>query len=57
MILQTFTLQFDEYVLQGDTYGKNGNVIVLHGAGNLSRERLITASFDFIGHGQTGEKD
>jgi uncharacterized protein len=66
MKLKPFELPFDEFILRGDTYGKGCQTIVLHGAGRSSRKRfsrmrtnlnargIPSASFDFIGHGETG---
>lgn len=64
--LQTFALRFNSHILFGDTYEEGCNTLVLHGAGNSSRTRftrmreslcvagIFSASFDFIGHGETG---
>lgn len=66
MIPYPFELNFETHRLWGDTYEKKCNAIILHGAGQSSRERfsrmrkqlntcgLPSACFDFIGHGQTG---
>ncbi len=63
---EPFDLPFGHYLLKGDSYRMGGNCIVLHGAGQSSRERftrlrkwlqsqgLSSSSFDFIGHGDTG---
>jgi pimeloyl-ACP methyl ester carboxylesterase len=59
-------LPFENTVLYGDTYQEGCNTLVLHGAGQSSRQKfsrlrkslnshgLPSASFDFIGHGETG---
>ncbi len=61
-----FELPHGKYVLQGDTYEMGCETMVLHGAGKSSRARFLrireslnvhgipSASFDFIGHGETG---
>lgn len=57
---------FGSHLLQGDSYQPGCETLVLHGAGNSSRTRFArlrqalnargipSASFDFIGHGNTG---
>jgi len=64
--LITFQLPFGKYVLRGDRYRIGCEAIILHGAGKSSRIRFFrlreslndhgipSASFDFIGHGETG---
>ena len=66
MSLKTFQLPFGQFVLRGDSYRTGCETVVLHGAGKSSRARfsrlrqslndqgIPTASFDFIGHGETG---
>jgi uncharacterized protein len=66
MTLKAFELPFENFVLRGDTYGEGCETIVLHGAGKSSRGRfsrmrtnlnargIPSASFDYIGHGETG---
>ena len=66
MNLKNFELPFENFVLRGDTYGEDCETIVLHGAGKSSRGRfsrmrthlkvrgIPSASFDYIGHGETG---
>ncbi len=66
MTPQPFELIFDDQKLYGDAYGDGCDTIVLHGAGQSSRERfsrmreklnfkgLPSVCFDFVGHGQTG---
>ena len=61
-----FELPFGNNLLRGDRYATECRTIVLHGASQSSRARfsrlrrslyengLPTASFDFIGHGETG---
>jgi pimeloyl-ACP methyl ester carboxylesterase len=61
-----FELPFGPSLLRGDRYPGDCRAIVLHGAGQSSRERfsrlrrslnekgLATAGFDFVGHGETG---
>jgi len=61
-----FELPFGTRLLRGDRYPGKCRSIVLHGAGQSSRERFLrlrrslygkglpTVSFDFIGHGETG---
>jgi len=62
----TFELPFGNHLLQGDSYKMGCEALVLHGAGKSSRTRFTrlrqslnahgipSASFDFIGHGDTG---
>lgn len=62
----TFELPFGDHVLRGDSYAMGCETVVLHGAGASSRTRFTrlqqaldargmpSASFDFIGHGDTG---
>lgn len=64
--LRTFNLPFSDHILHGDSYQMGCDTIVLHGAGKSSRTRftrlrqaldargLPSASFDYIGHGDTG---
>ena len=64
--LVAFEVPFGNVVLRGDAYRAPCNAVVLHGAGKSSRTRFTrlrralnergipTASFDFIGHGETG---
>lgn len=66
MNLKTFELPFEDFILRGDTYDEGCQTIVLHGAGKSSRRRfsrmrtnlnargIPSASFDFVGHGETG---
>ena len=66
MSLKTFQLPFGQFVLRGDRYRTGCEAVVLHGAGKSSRARfsrlreslndhdIPSASFDFIGHGETG---
>ena len=66
MHLSTFEIPFGPSLLRGDGYAAVCRTIVLHGAGKSSRERFArlrrglndngmpSASFDFIGHGETG---
>ena len=66
MRLSTFEIPFGPSLLRGDRYAAVCRTIVLHGAGKSSRERFArlrrglndngmpSASFDFIGHGETG---
>lgn len=69
MIFNTFEIPFEKYRLKGDSYScgeRENNTIVLHGAGKSSRTTfsrlreylrlngIASASFDFIGHGDTG---
>ncbi len=66
MNLQPFELVFDDSMLYGDAYGSECGTIVLHGAGQSSRERFSrmreslnangvpSVCFDCIGHGETG---
>ncbi len=66
MNLRRFELPHGKHVLQGDTYEMCCETMVLHGAGKSSRARFArireslnahgipSASFDFIGHGETG---
>ena len=66
MHLKAFELPFEDFVLRGDTYDEGCETIILHGAGQSSRSRfsrmrtslnahgIPSASFDFIGHGETG---
>ena len=66
MTLRPFQLPFGNYQLRGDRYAPRCNTLILHGAGKSSRARfgrlrqaldsrgLPSASFDFIGHGETG---
>lgn len=61
-----FNLPFGDTMIYGDRYNKICSCIVLHGAGHSSRKRFVrlrkslnehripSASFDFIGHGETG---
>ena len=61
-----FELPFGTSLLRGDRYPGECNAVVLHGAGQSSRERFArlrrslynkgmpSVSFDFIGHGETG---
>ena len=61
-----FALPFADHILKGDSYQAGCNTIVLHGAGKSARTRftrlrqaldargLPSASFDYIGHGDTG---
>jgi hypothetical protein len=61
-----FVVPFGGFGLQGDSYGARCSAFVLHGAGTSSRQRFLrlrkalnaaglpSASFDFIGHGDTG---
>ncbi len=68
MNLKPFELPFGKYTLKGDTYGNRGDentTLLLHGAGNSSRlifsrmreylyyHGISSASFDFVGHGET----
>lgn len=62
----TFAIPFGPALLRGDHYPGDCRAIVLHGAGQSSRERFLrlrrslhdrglpTVGFDFIGHGETG---
>ena len=62
----TFEIPFGPALLRGDRYAAQCRTFVLHGAGKSSRERfgrlrrglndngIPSASFDFIGHGETG---
>lgn len=66
MISHPFKLIFGNHTLCCDRYGEKCHAMVLHGAGDSSRERfsrmrehlnadgLPSVCFDFIGHGQTG---
>lgn len=69
MNLQIFEISYDKYLLRGDIYrtgGDENHTIVLHGAGKSSRltfsrfrkylclHGIPSASFDFVGHGETG---
>ena len=69
MNLSTFELPYEKYLLKGDSYSSGAaenNTIVLHGAGKSSRATfsrlreylclhgISSASFDFVGHGETG---
>lgn len=66
MSLITFELPHGRHRIRGDSYTAGSNVIVLHGAGKSSRgvfsrlrqylndHDIPSASFDFIGHGETG---
>jgi uncharacterized protein len=66
MKLKPFELPFEDFILRGDTYSEGCQTMVLHGAGKSSRKRfsrmrtslnshgIPSASFDFIGHGETG---
>lgn len=69
MNLKAFELPFGKYQLKGDAYisrAAENNTIVLHGAGKSSRTTfsrlreylclhgISSASFDFVGHGETG---
>lgn len=61
-----FEIPFGPFLLRGDRYAGVCRTIVLHGAGQSSRARfdrlrralmengIPSASFDFIGHGETG---
>ena len=69
MNLKTFAIPYGKHLLKGDTssaeVGEN-NTIALHGAGRSSRltfsrirnylhhHGISSASFDFVGHGETG---
>ncbi len=64
--LTALAVPFGNTVLRGDSYRNPCHAVVLHGAGKSSRMRFTrlrralnergvpTASFDFIGHGETG---
>ncbi len=64
--INPFELVFDDSILYGDVYEDRCDTIVLHGAGQSSRERFSrmreslntngvpSVCFDFIGHGETG---
>jgi pimeloyl-ACP methyl ester carboxylesterase len=66
MPMTGFQLRFGDYVLHGDSYATPCRTVVLHGAGKSNRQRFErlraalnahgrpSASFDFIGHGDTG---
>lgn len=66
MRFSTFEIPFGSSLLRGDHYAAACRTIVLHGAGKSARERfrrlrralkdsgIPSASFDFIGHGETG---
>ncbi len=66
MNLRRFELPHGKHVLQGDTFEMGCETMVLRGAGKSSRARfsrireslnahgIPSASFDFIGHGETG---
>ncbi len=66
MSLKTFKLSYGKYTLRGDLYRNGKETIVLHGAGKSSRSvftrlrhslnagGIPSASFDFVGHGETG---
>lgn len=66
MSLKPFNLPYGKYVLRGDFYRESKETIVLHGAGKSSRSvftrlrrslnarNIPSASFDFVGHGETG---
>ena len=66
MSLKTFKLPYGKYLLRGDLYRNGKETIVLHGAGKSSRSvftrlrhslnahSIPSASFDFVGHGETG---
>jgi uncharacterized protein len=61
-----FELPFGRHVLRGDSFTTPCSAMVLHGAGKSSRATfsglrhslndrgIPTASFDFVGHGETG---
>jgi len=66
---KTFELQYQKYMLKGDHYRcgeRQDRMLLLHGAGKSSRltftrmreflcfHGISSASFDFIGHGETG---
>ena len=63
---ESFEISFDHHRLKGDMWDDECRAIVLHGAGQSSRERfsrlrahlntrgLPSVGFDFIGHGETG---
>jgi len=61
-----FELPFGDHVLRGDACAEDCTTLVLHGAGGSCRDRFAplrdalnergmpSASFDFVGHGETG---
>jgi uncharacterized protein len=66
MSLSRFEVPFGECLLRGDRFALRCETLVLHGAGNSSRARfwrlrqslngcgIPSASFDFVGQGETG---